>query len=289
MEARNLSLIKTPARNRGVVRLTVLGALGTVALGSLIWLPQMLGQQKKPANVTMAADITPPALKTTQEEADRFSVGCISCHGPTDSPSMHTTNTVRIGCTQCHGGKAEVMKPNDDLTSKAYKDATKQAHVMPKQPELAKSSANAERVFAKWFKENKEFVKFVNPGDLRVAEETCGRCHSREVRYVQTSMMTHGGMLWAAALYNNAGFPLKDANFGESYGPDGMPRKIMTWPPPTEEETRLKGVLPGLEPLGAGKYHNPATYCAYSSAEPAPAATWEARFQMKILAVPTTS
>jgi hypothetical protein len=240
-----------------VVRLTVLGALGTVALGSLIWLPQMLGQQKKPANVTMAADITPPALKTTQEEADRFSVGCISCHGPTDSPSMHTTNTVRIGCTQCHGGKAEVMKPNDDLTSKAYKDATKQAHVMPKQPELAKSSANAERVFAKWFKENKEFVKFVNPGDLRVAEETCGRCHSREVRYVQTSMMTHGGMLWAAALYNNAGFPLKDANFGESYGPDGMPRKIMTWPPPTEEETRLKGVLPGLEPLGRWEISQP--------------------------------
>jgi len=179
VQARNLSLVKTPARNRGVVRLTVLGALGTLALGSLIWLPQVLGQQKKPANVTMAADITPPALKTTQEEADRFSVGCISCHGQTDSPSMHTTNTVRIGCTQCHGGKAEVMKPNDDLTSKAYKDATKQAHVMPKQPELGKSSANAERVFAKWFKENKEFVKFVNPGDLRVAEETCGRCHSR--------------------------------------------------------------------------------------------------------------
>jgi hypothetical protein len=70
-------------------------------------------------------------------------------------------------------------------------------------------------------------------------------------------MMTHGGMLWAAALYNNAGFPLKDANFGESYGPDGMPRKIMTWPPPTEEETRLKGVLPGLEPLGRWEISQP--------------------------------
>jgi hypothetical protein len=166
-----------------VVRLTVLGALGTVALGSLIWLPQMLGQQKKPANVTMAADITPPALKTTQEEADRFSVGCISCHGQTDSPSMHTTNTVRIGCTQCHGGKAEVMKPNDDLTSKAYKDATKQAHVMPKQPELAKSSANAERVFAKWFKENKEFVKFVNPG-----RSACRRRNLRTLPFARSSL-----------------------------------------------------------------------------------------------------
>ena len=50
------------------------GALRIEALGSLIWLPQMRGQQKKPATVTMAADITAPALKTTQDEADRFSV-----------------------------------------------------------------------------------------------------------------------------------------------------------------------------------------------------------------------
>ena len=47
--------------------------------------------------------------------------------------------------------------------------------------------------------------RFVNPGDLRVQRRLVGlaRCHSAEVRKVQTSMMTHGAMLWGAALYNN--------------------------------------------------------------------------------------
>ena len=39
-------------------------------------------------------------------------------------------------------------------------------------------------------------------------------------------MMTHGGMLWQAALYNNGGFPYKNARFGESYSPDGQPQRI---------------------------------------------------------------
>ena len=61
-------------------------------------------------------------------------------------------------------------------------------------------------------------------------------------------MMTHGAMLWGAALYNNGSYPLKNPQFGESYGPDGTPQRLQTWPPPTLEETRTKGVLPYLDP-----------------------------------------
>ncbi len=59
-----------------------------------------------------------------------------------------------------------------------------------------------ERVFTDWLKESYEYIKFVNPGDLRVAPETCGSagCHASETRAVSTSMMTHSGMLWGAAL-----------------------------------------------------------------------------------------
>src|SRR6267378_4093972 len=46
----------------------------------------------------------PTRLGQLQEEADAKSTGCIACHGQTDSPTMHTTNTVRLGCTDCHGG-----------------------------------------------------------------------------------------------------------------------------------------------------------------------------------------
>ena len=64
-------------------------------------------------------------------------------------------------------------------------------------------------------------------------------------------MMTHGGMLWQAALYNNGAFPYKDAHFGESYSPDGEPQRIQTVPAPTEQElTRIKGVLPAARSSG---------------------------------------
>src|SRR5262249_4296400 len=49
--------------------------------------------------------------------------------------------------------------------------------------------------------------------------------------------------------YNNGAFPYKNPHFGESYGPDGKPQRLQTWPPPTDQETRRKGVLPYLEPL----------------------------------------
>jgi hypothetical protein len=62
-------------------------------------------------------------------------------------------------------------------------------------------------------------------------------------------MMTHGAMLWGAALYNNGGYPLKNPHFGESYTEDGKPQRLLTWPPPTTEETKNKGVLPYLDPL----------------------------------------
>jgi hypothetical protein len=66
---------------------------------------------------------------------------------------------------------------------------------------------------------------------------------------VKTSMMTHGAMLWGAALYNNGSFPLKNARFGESYSASGVPQGIRTVPAPTPDEIRQEGILPELTPL----------------------------------------
>ena len=138
---------------------------------------------------------------------------------------MHTTGTVRLGCTDCHGGNASVMPPaGAQKGSAGYDEAKKKAHPKPSIPELWKSSANPVRPYTEWLKETKEYIQFVNPGDLRVARRNLrlGRCHVKEVCAVRTSMMTTGAMLWEAALYNNGGYPYKDAHFGESYSPDGM-------------------------------------------------------------------
>jgi len=188
------------------------------------------------------------------------SSGCVSCHGMTDSPTMHPTGTVNVGCVDCHGGNGSVQIPSGAQPgSPSYSQAKLQAHPKPRLPELWRSSANPVRPFAEWLKESKEYIQFVNPGDLRVAAQTCGSqaCHPQETRNVRTSMMTHGGMLWQAALYNNGAFPYKDAHFGESYSPDGVPQRIRTWPSPSPLDTRDKGILSFLDPLARWELSQP--------------------------------
>ncbi len=191
-------------------------------------------------------------LRQPQLDAERKSDGCQTCHTPMDNATMHPTGTVRLGCTDCHGGNAEArVSPGTLPTSTEYQASKKQAHPQPRILSNQTSAANPVRVYTDWLKEDRNYIRFVNPGDLRVAEETCGKsgCHTAEVRKVQTSMMTHGAMLWGAALYNNGAVPFKTPHFGESYGPDGQPRKLMTFPAPTADETEKKGVLPYLDPL----------------------------------------
>lgn len=149
-----------------------------------------------------------------------------------------------VSCTQCHGGNpAEKTKEG--------------AHVRPKYPDEWKkdgkySSANPERTNTLLAKESWEFVRFINPGDFRVAAVACGQCHDvhgNEIEDVPRNMMTVGSMLWGAALYNNGGFPLKDSRFGESYNEDGRPQTLIQDPVPTQNETRNKGWLLFLDPL----------------------------------------
>jgi hypothetical protein len=194
----------------------------------------------------------PVVRSQSPEEATSKSTGCITCHTSTDEPTMHPTKTVFLGCTDCHGGNSSVSIGTGTAANSAeYNAAKEKAHVQPRDASFKDRSALPERTFTKWLKESPEFVKFVNPGDLRVAPETCGAagCHAKEVRAASTSMMTHTGMLWGAALYNNGGYPTKNTHFGESYDHDGKPQSIKTFPPPTLEETRRKGVLPELDPL----------------------------------------
>jgi hypothetical protein len=155
-----------------------------------------------------------------------------------DSLTMHDTPTVQLSCVDCHGGDGAAT-------------AKERAHVQPRFGNAWTSSANPVRSYTLLNHESPEFVRFVNPGDLRVAHLTCGTagCHPNETAAVRKSMMTHGSMLWGAALYNNGGFHLKNAAFGESYSAGGAPQRLQTVPPPSEEEFREKGVLAYLDPL----------------------------------------
>jgi hypothetical protein len=190
--------------------------------------------------------------KQNQADADRKSAGCMTCHTKTDSQSMHTATTVKLGCTDCHGGRVDVRAPDGATPgTPAYDAAKKQAHVLPRRSDVWTSSANPAHTYTALLQETADFVQFINPGDLRVARRTCGAggCHPAEVASVEKSMMRTGPMLWAAALYNNGGYPIKRPRFGEIYGPDGVPHRALTLPPPTVDEVVKKGVLAWLDPL----------------------------------------
>jgi len=174
--------------------------------------------------------------RQTPEEAAAKSWGCVQCHqGVAD---MHNAQTVQLGCCDCHGGDSTVV---DKL----------RAHVRPGIPEAWPTSANPVRSYTLLNYERPEFIRFVNPGDLRVAHLSCGtvNCHEEETLAVRKSMMTHGAMLWGAALYNNGAFPLKWPRFGESYSTGGIGQRMQNVPYPTEYETANKGMVPFLDPL----------------------------------------
>lgn len=177
--------------------------------------------------------------------------GCLKCHDkiePMHRFGLATLDKLDSGkdaqgqtCTACHGG-------NPVATEKET------AHVRPRFPREWQQNGKfriPERSGPLLARESLEFVRFINPGDLRVAAKTCGtsECHSTQTNAVGKSMMTHGAMLWGAALYNNGGFPIKDTNFGESYSKDGAPQRLIQIPQPTNEERRLKGILSFLDPL----------------------------------------
>src|ERR1043166_1835856 len=172
----------------------------------------------------------------TREEAMRKSAGCMECHKGIENPARHVSLNVVLGCTDCHGGN-----PTPGLTQR-------KAHVEPRHPEFWSSSANPSDADVLLNHESPEFIQFVNPGDLRVAQKTCGTCHQQDVDHVFHSMMNHGAMLWGAALYNNGAFPLKTYRFGQAYGPEGEPLRLINPAPVTPEDTRLHGILPFLEP-----------------------------------------
>ena len=184
----------------------------------------------------------------TQEQVEKASVGCIDCHTKTDAFSMHKNPGVLIGCQQCHGGDASVRASGLSSGSSEYEDAKKKAHVHPDHPENWKSTRNPDNGYTDLLKERAEFVKFINPGDLRVARETCGGCHSDIVAANERSLMTTSAMFWGGASYNNNILPYKNYVLGESYTRDGQAREVYPNRPPTEEEVR-KGALSKLIPM----------------------------------------
>jgi len=208
--------------------------------------------------------------RQTAREAFAKTEGCMSCHTQTDEHTMHANPGVVLGCTDCHGGDATVKWDGKeqkqgtlayDHTRAArekgfapeYRAALNKAHIAPRNEKFWNypSSANPKRSYAKLNKEHPAYIRFVNPGDLRVAREACGACHLPIIQAQERSLMSTSAMLWGGASYNNGILPYKRYILGEAYTQDGKPGLLKN---PVEANNELfvhKGILNELAPLPA--------------------------------------
>jgi hypothetical protein len=187
---------------------------------------------------------TPALLRQTQVAADEKSTGCIDCHAGIEP--MHSSRAVKLACTDCHGGNGVTR-------------VKEEAHVQPRFPELWPTTANPPRTYTAWLQESPEFVKFINPGDLRVAQETCGDCHQKQVNAVPRSTMTTSAIFWAAVGYANGLISKKPGFLGESYSRDGNAQAIKPASPPSDYQA-ARGALPLLVPLPNWEILQPGEY-----------------------------
>jgi hypothetical protein len=177
---------------------------------------------------------------------------------------MHQNPGVVLGCTDCHGGDAAIegaLRKADGARNydSEYLALMRKAHVLPRDEKAWQwpSSATPERTYAKLNRESVEFVRFINPGDLRAARDACGACHLEIVQASERSLMATSAMLWGGAAYNNGILPYKRYILGEAYTRDGS-GATLTNPVTPDAFMTGKGILPSLTALPSWETLAPA-------------------------------
>ena len=117
--------------------------------------------------------------------------GCTTCHDPIEA--AHTPYVDAGRCTTCHGGdgtrtlkkRAHVAVPEDwaDIRGDA----------LPPAPDGFIRDFAPDQLDAL----DRDYLKFINPGDIRVLDETCGICHPDHAATMPLSVMaTNAGHYW---------------------------------------------------------------------------------------------
>lgn len=266
-----------PLKGRGWVALV--GQLRRVTLHTLLagglavglWIHGNLSSATAAVGAERNYVMAPAApQRQTADQALAKSEGCMSCHTQTDQHTMHANPGVVLGCVDCHGGDATVKwsSPNAKVGSLAfdhsraareqgfnpeYRQALDKAHVLPRNEKFWNypSSANPQRSYTKLNKEHPAYIRFINPGDLRVARDACGACHLPIIQAQERSLMSTSAMLWGGASYNNGILPFKRYILGEAYTADGQPGLLKNPVPADDDLFKYKGVLSSLAPLPA--------------------------------------
>jgi len=156
---------------------------------------------------------------------------CETCHVGIES--MHTSD-VALACVDCHGG-------NDSVKTK------EEAHVQPRKGSVFANDARPANSYSYLNLESPEFIRFLNPADLRVADKACGDCHGDIVDSVKKSIMATNAMVHNAVFYNNGAIASKIPIYGEGFDAQSHPTALFPDPAPSAE-AQARGALTQLHP-----------------------------------------
>ena len=212
----------------------------------------LAAEKEKPIPRDYAPMVAAPASQSAAD-VELKSAGCVSCHAQSDSHNMHANPAIQLGCVDCHGGDATVFQPREQTAAGHFdRELINQAHVLPRYPKSWHwpSAANPERSYTLLNREAPEYIRFVNPGDFRVADLACGACHADTLKSAIHSLHGTGAMFWAAAAYNNGILPYKRSILGEAYTRDGEPAALVA---PIKPDSYMAdmGILDQVLPLPA--------------------------------------
>lgn len=196
------------------------------------------------SGVLLAALVASGCSEQIVQKQEPIGGSCLACHdGITDVHPYFA-----LACVDCHGGNDKVALPaNVNVRDQAL---MKQSHVLPQDPGMwwpngidddddglvdeqgeffdGRAFTDSETPFADARLANKaqmdsemnrdvNYLRFLNPGDLRVAEASCGSrnknassamiCHAEIVYDVRRSIMASHGGVPMGAQYGNAQLP----------------------------------------------------------------------------------
>ncbi|MDP6943809.1 MAG: hypothetical protein QF464_06625, partial [Myxococcota bacterium] len=123
---------------------------------------------------------------------------CEVCHQPRDEEGVpagieEAHPWLKLSCTDCHGGNdricdgIKVVEDGEAVCDGEWVYDMDQAHVSPGAgPAYLKnlSTAALDEV-------DIAYLRFINPGDFRVLDQTCGPCHPSQTEAVMRSTMAH--------------------------------------------------------------------------------------------------
>jgi len=184
--------------------------------------------------------------------------GCVGCHvgieqahGPVQADE----------CVICHGGDGEATTEECAHVAVPGDWAEVRGDGLPPAQEGYIKDFAPDQLAAL----DPAYVRFINPGDIRVNDESCGLCHAEHVERLRTSIMTTNAGHYMPTLFLG-GYQDRDAIYGShpavdpDCDPEALPGTVCeleTLPPPSDEAMQAAiadGDLALVEEYGYAHY-----------------------------------